>query len=126
MIRFLLMESIREWKILIKNYLLEMIGLIIFFAVFLQTVKTIIRTIYASDVSLSDNLLMVSIIICIIQLLSIISQRNLVFEIHPAALHYFFNSPQLNLVKKIAFIKKIIGKLVLAFLLCLIDRKSVV
>jgi hypothetical protein len=87
--KYLFRQSFRASIIQIRNYFVVILGLIIISVIFLESV---IRAIYSSSFSLSDNLLMVSVIMSVAQLFILLFRKVLVFAMHPAAIHFFFNS----------------------------------
>lgn len=108
-------QSLREIKLLLKNYWTVIvgmgIGLIIFF-------DMLVGQIYQSSFSLADHMLRISCVICALELFSILFQKTLVFIIHPATMHYCFNSGYMDKIKRLYFYKKCLTKLLLAALIC--------
>ena len=117
MYKYLFRQSFRASIIQIRNYFVVILGLIIISVIFLESV---IRAIYSSSFSLSDNLLMVSVIMSVAQLFILLFRKLLVFFLPPAAIHFFFNSNKINCFKTALFVKKIITNVIISFLLCLI------
>lgn len=115
MYKYLIRQSLRELKVQVKNYFFLGLGLIVGAALFLHSFMTAIHT---SSFPFADSLVFSSGI-CVAQLFSILFQKSLVFAMHPAAMHFFFNSEKLNNIKTMLFFKKIIAKLVLSLLICL-------
>jgi len=115
MYKYLIRQSLRELKVQFQNYFFLGLGLIIGAALFLYS---FIMAIHTSSFPFADSLVF-SGGICVAQLFSILFQKSLVFAMHPAAMHFFFNSEKLENIKTILFCKKIISKLVLSLLICL-------
>src|SRR5690554_2561749 len=106
MYKYLIRQSLRELKVQFQNYFFLGLGLIIGAALFLYSFIMVIHT---SSFPFADSLVF-SGGICLAQLFSILFQKSLVFAMHPAAMHFFFNSEKLENIKTILFCKKIISK----------------
>jgi len=113
---YLFKQSFRAIKIQLKNYFTVILGIIFVSAVFLHS---IITGIYESSFTLSENLFLVSLAISILQLFIVLSRKTLVFAMHPAAIHYFYNTKEINRVKAILITQKIIKNIILSLAICL-------
>jgi hypothetical protein len=117
MYRYLFRQSFRAFKAQAKNYFAVIIGLAVFLAFFLGSA---ISAIYASGFSLSDNLLAAGAAICAVQLFALAFRKTLVFSMHPAAIHFFYNSKKLNSAKAMLVAKKMATTAFFSFMACLV------
>ncbi len=106
MFNYLLKQSFRANKIMLKKYLLELSSLIGVGIFFVYIITSIFHSLDMNNKIIN---LAVNIISILISLLYIIALKTSVFNMHPATIHYFSNNNIFKKVLKYNFIIKIIS-----------------
>lgn len=114
MSKFILREYIRESKIQIKNYIIEIVGIII---ICLGLLRFAARWREQNDILLKNNITIIWYMVCFICLLFIFFRTSPIFVIKPASFQFFFNSPFIKYALILAVLKTAIIRLIVSVLI---------
>ena len=117
MFKYLILETLRGWKALLKNYAMVVAGMI--FAIFIS-LSVLGDAFKLLSSFLTSNMLYTACLMIFIQTVLILHQKKPIIIIKPALFHSTFNSPKFRNVKMYMIVKKIVINIILAFIIGLI------